>query len=190
MTRKKPRRQKRPKMFKSSRCRVPKKLLRTQGYYTGISCIWLPKLFCLIPNQEQSKQATVREQITEKTSHQWMPTSHLMTQAHCDGNLRIGIPKRTLPTSYVASIEPKAITILDKVKQISQKYALDPMVLPIKDVKPTYQQGKSSCKSLKNLSHPLTIISPISSLAYILAPQTSGMILRWLCSQVFCPTAN
>ena len=131
----------------------------------------------------------MREQNTEKTSRQWMPTSHLMAQAHCDGNLRIDIPKRTLSTSYVASIAPEAITILDKVKQISQKYALDPMVLPIKDVKPTYQQGKSSWSSLENLSQSLPIISPISSPADIPAPQTSNATTK-VFSPVFCPRKN
>ena len=47
------------------------------------------------------------------------------------------------------------------------------MVLPIKDVKSTYQQGGSSCKSLEKFCHPISIISPISSLAGTLAPQAS-----------------
>ena len=54
---------------------------------------------------------------TEKTSRQWVPTSHLMAQAHCDGNLRIWIPKRALPTSHVTSTKHEAIKVLDKGKQ-------------------------------------------------------------------------
>ena len=96
-----------------------------------------------------------------------------MAHGHCVGNSKIGIPKRALSTSYVTSTAHEAIKVLDKVKQISQEPALAPMVLPIKDVKPTYQQGRSSCKSLENFSHPISIISPISSLAGTLAPQAS-----------------
>ena len=95
--RKKPRRKKRPKIFKSSSRWVPKNLLWTQGYYMGISCIWLPKN--ILPNtQPRAKQAAiVQVQDTEKASSQWVPTSHLMAQGHCDGNSRIWIPKARCP---------------------------------------------------------------------------------------------
>ena len=117
----------------------------------------------ILPNtQPRAKQAAiVRAQDTKKASRQWVPTSQLMAQGHCVGNSKIGIPKRALPTSSVIGTTHEAIKVLDKGKQIIQEPALAPMVLPIKNVKSTYQQGGSSCKSLENLSHPSSTISPI-----------------------------
>ena len=160
--RKRPCRRKRPRKYTSSSHWVSEKLLQTQGYYTRISCIWLPKI--ILPNTQPraKKAAIVQAQDTEKASSQRVPTSHLMAQGHCVGNSRIWIPKRALPTSYVTSTNHEAIKDSDKGKQISQEPALVPMVLPIKDVKSTYQQGGSSCKYLENFSHPISIISPIS----------------------------
>ena len=58
------------------------------------------------------------------------------------------------------------------------------MVLPIKDVKPTYRQSESSWRLLENLSQSSSIISPISSPADILAPQTSNATPKVLFSSV------
>lgn len=102
----------------------------------------------VLPNtQPRAKQAaTVREQNTDKFSHQWVPTNQLMAQGDCDGNLKIWIPKRALPTSNVTSAKPEAIKISNKGKQIIQKPALAPIVSLMQAVQSTYGKGESSCK--------------------------------------------
>ena len=84
----------------------------------------------------------------------------------------------------MTSTKHEAIKVLDKGKQIIQEPALAPIVLPIQDVKSTYEQGESSCKSLENLSHPSSIISPIPSPADILAPQAPNDTTEVIISSV------
>ena len=111
-----------------------------------------------------------------------------MDYRYGDGYSKIGIHNCALPTSHVRSTKHEALKNSDKVRQISPRTYSCPHGIANQGCQAD-QQGRSSCKSLENLSHPSSIISPKPSTSDILASHEPNDTTK-VYSQVFCPRQN